>query len=193
MAMQARVPLGELDQWVTQLRKDVQNRGLNNEAFHQRVTQFLAEHQRREANGRTALEQRVAQLKHEFEEAMTETAISFTRISQEFHGRGARREQLRQLVHTGLMKEMEELRIALAREGVRVTQVTREHEQFSIDIGNSLRVCIDEQKDQREMIRNLAQPIGTFRSRTTPGGASSGNNATPEPVSSETVSPQSWR
>ena len=53
MVMQARVPLGELDQRVNQLRNDVQNRGLDNNAFHQRVTQFLAEHQRREARGRT--------------------------------------------------------------------------------------------------------------------------------------------
>ena len=42
MAMQARVPLRELDQWITQLQNDVQNRGLDNDAFHQRVTKFLA-------------------------------------------------------------------------------------------------------------------------------------------------------
>ena len=134
--MQARVPLGELDQWISQLQNDVQNCGLNNEAFRHRVTQFLAELQRREANNRTALEQRVAQLRHEFQEAMTAIAISFTRISQEFQGRGARHDQLRQLVNTGLMKEMEEFRTELNREGIRVAQATREHERFSNDIGN---------------------------------------------------------
>ena len=50
-------------------------------------------------------------------------------------------------------------------------------------------MCIDEQKDQREMIRNLAQQIVTLRSGTTPGAASSGNTATPEPVSSENSVP----
>ena len=60
--MQARVPLGELDQWVNQLRNDVQNCGLDNEAIHQRITRLLAEHQRREANGRSAIEQRIVQL-----------------------------------------------------------------------------------------------------------------------------------
>ena len=56
----------------------MQNRGLDNDAFHQRITRFLAEHQRREANGRTALEQKVVQLRREFQDAMTEMAMSFT-------------------------------------------------------------------------------------------------------------------
>ena len=136
MVTQARAPLEELDQWITQLRSDVQNRGLNNEAFRQRVTQFLAEHQRREANGRTALEQRVAELRHEFQDAMTETAGSFTRISQEFQGRGARHKQLRQLARAGLMKEMEEFRTKLDREGVRVT---REHLNWHWQLTQSVR------------------------------------------------------
>ena len=38
MVTQARVPLGELDQWINQLRHDVQTHGLDNDAFHQRVT-----------------------------------------------------------------------------------------------------------------------------------------------------------
>ena len=59
MVMQARVPLGELDQWINQLRHDVQTHGLDNDSLHQRVTRFLTEHQRREANSRTDLEQKV--------------------------------------------------------------------------------------------------------------------------------------
>ena len=40
------------------------------------------------------------------------------------------------------------------------------------------------------MLRNLAQQIETLRSGTTPSAASSGNNATPEPVSSESSVPK---
>ena len=96
MVAQARVPVGELEQWFNQLREDVQSRGLNGEVIHQRITRFLAEHQMREANGRTALEQKITQLRREFQDAMTEHAVSFTCISQELHGSGARHEQLRQ-------------------------------------------------------------------------------------------------
>ena len=54
----ARVPVREFDQWINQLRDEVQTRGLDRE----RVTRFLEEHQRsREESGRTALEQPVAQ------------------------------------------------------------------------------------------------------------------------------------
>ena len=38
MVMQARAPLGELDQWITQLRDDAQNRGLGNDASPQRIS-----------------------------------------------------------------------------------------------------------------------------------------------------------
>ena len=61
----ARVPVQEFDQWMNQLRDEVQAHGVDREAFHQRVTQFLEEHQRREMRGRMVLEQRVAQFKHE--------------------------------------------------------------------------------------------------------------------------------
>ena len=56
--IRARVLVQELDQWSNQLRHEVQTRGLDRDAFHQRVTRFLEEHQRREASGRIALEQR---------------------------------------------------------------------------------------------------------------------------------------
>ena len=41
-----------------------------------------------------------------------------------------------------------EFQTRLDHEGVRVVQETREFEQFSADIGNSLGVCLDEQEDQ---------------------------------------------
>ena len=57
---------------------------------------------------------------------MTETAMSFTRIQQEFHGRGARHEQLHQLVHTGsLMRQMEDLQTRLERDEARLMQATQ--------------------------------------------------------------------
>ena len=88
---QARVLIGDLEQWINQLRNDVQTLGLDRDIFHQRVTRFLEETRDEiEANGRTALEQRVAQLRRDFNDAMTETSMSFVRIQQELEGRGAR-------------------------------------------------------------------------------------------------------
>ena len=47
--LRARVPVREFDQRINQLRDEVQTRGgLDRDAFAQRVTRFLEEHQRRE-------------------------------------------------------------------------------------------------------------------------------------------------
>ena len=43
--MRARVPIGEFDQWINQLRDEVQTRGLDRDAPHKRVTRLLQEHQ----------------------------------------------------------------------------------------------------------------------------------------------------
>ena len=66
MIAQARVPVGELEEWFTQLHRDAQNNGINHEVTHQRITQFLAGHQRRETHGRDSLEQRLIQLRRDF-------------------------------------------------------------------------------------------------------------------------------
>ena len=55
---------------------------------------------------------------------MTETAMSFTRTQQEFQGRGVRREQLRQLVHNGLIRQMADLQTWLEGDEARLTQAT---------------------------------------------------------------------
>ena len=123
----------------------------------------FSEHQRREASGRTALEQRVARLRHEFNEAMTETAMSFTRIHQEFQERGARFEQLHRLIHTGLKSKMKELQTGLDCEGVRVAQVSQEHEQFSNDVGNTITRVMDAQEDPRENYRTLARQVAALQ------------------------------
>ena len=39
---QARIPVGELEQWFAYFCNDVQNSGLDSEVVHQRITQFLA-------------------------------------------------------------------------------------------------------------------------------------------------------
>ena len=120
---------------------------------------------------------------------MTETAMSFVRVQQEVQGRGARFEQLRNLVHTKLMREIEAFQTKLENEGVRIAQVTREYEQFSTDIGNPLGVCIDEQEDQKEMIRHLARQVEALQGGTNPGTASSENNVTSESVPSDKMLP----
>ena len=75
-----RVVMFRLEAWIEML---------SSVNFHQRVTRFLEERQRREASGQTALEQRVAQLRREFQDAMTDTAMSFVRIHWDLQGRGA--------------------------------------------------------------------------------------------------------
>ena len=124
--------------------------------------------QRREASGRTALEQRVAQLRHMFNEATTERAMSFTRFHKEFQGRGARFEQLRRLVHTGLRREMNEFQTQLEREGVRAAQVTREHEQFSNDIDNTITRVTDAREDLQENYRTLQDKRLLFKAGLIP-------------------------
>ena len=47
------------------------------------------------------------------------------------------------------------------------------------------KLCIDEQKNQRKLSRNLAQQVEALRSGTNPGAASSGHKVAPEPVSLE--------
>ena len=105
----------ELEPWFAQLQRDTQAQGLGEEAIHQRIARFLAEHQRREANSRGTIEQRLDQLRHEFQGAMTEHEISCQRTAQEFHGRGTQHEQLHQLVHNIVMNRLEECQVRFAR------------------------------------------------------------------------------
>ena len=116
LVARARVFVEELEPWFAPLRQDTQTHGLDNDAIHQRFTRFLAERQRREANSRSAIEQRLDVLRHEFQDAMREHAMSFNRISQEFRGRGTRHEQLRQLVHTTVMSRMADFQTRFVRQ-----------------------------------------------------------------------------
>ena len=81
---QARVCVGDLEQFFTQLRNDVQNNGLDQGAIHQRLTQFVTEDQRRETGSRNSLEQRMTQLRHDFQSALVDHDTTFNRIAQEF-------------------------------------------------------------------------------------------------------------
>ena len=119
----------------------------------------MAEHQRREINSRNAVEQRLAQLRHEFQDAMTELATSFARMSQEFRGRGARHEQIYQLVHNSLSGQMEILTTRLDRVEAWMTKSGQDSDWFSNETCASIKSTINEHKDQRETIRNLAQQI----------------------------------
>ena len=160
---------------------------MDNEAIHQRITQFLAEQQRREINSQNAIEQRLTQLRHEFQDAITERATSFTGVSQEFRGRGARHEQLHQLVHNNLMGQM--LTTRLDRMEAWMTEAGRDSDRFSNDTCASIRSTVNEQKEQREMIRSLAQQIEALRNGTHPGAASSAHNAVSEPTPVENSPP----
>ena len=162
MTAQARVPVGELEPQFAQLRNDAQNNGLDNEAIHQRITRFLAEYQNRETNSRNFLEQRLAQLRHEFQDAMVDHAASFARISHEFRGRGARHEQLYQLVHNSLIPQLQHVQIRVDRYEAWLTKAGRDHDRFSNETCATLSSIRNEQRDQKEMIRNLASKLKRY-------------------------------
>ena len=77
------------------------------------------------------------------------------------------------------MTHMDELQTELENTGARAAQVTRECEQFSNDIGNSLARYIDALGDLKEMFRTLARQVEALRGGTTPGSAPPENNTTP--------------
>ena len=112
---QARVPLRELEPWIAQLQRDTQAQGSDEQTIHQRITRFLAEHQRQEANGRGTLEQRLDQLRHEFQGDMTDHEISFQHIADTFRDRGNRHKQLRGVVYNHIMNEFEAIQVKFSR------------------------------------------------------------------------------
>ena len=77
---------------------------------------------------------------------MTERAMSFSRISQEFHGRGARREQLRQLVHTTNMSRMEDFQTKFVRQEAWMAEIGRDRDQLSNEMCTSIRSTVEEQR-----------------------------------------------
>ena len=138
-------------------------------------------------NSPSTIEQRLDQLRHEFQDAVTEHAISFNRISQEFHGRGARHEQLHRLVNTTTRSQLEDVRSRLVRQGEWMASVDRERDRLANQVRNSIGATIDEQKDIKETAQNLAQQIDAIRSGTHPEDATESTVA--EQLSSENSVP----
>ena len=99
---------------------------------------FLAEHQRREANSRGTLEQRLDQLTHEFQGPMTENEISFQHIAQTFRERGNPHEQLRGVVYNHIMNELEDIKLKFSRAEVWMSEVTRETDRRSREMRTSI-------------------------------------------------------
>ena len=62
---------------------------------------------------------------------MAEHAISFNRISQEFHGRGARHEQLHRLVNTRIRSQLEDTHSRSVRQGEWMASVGRERDRLA--------------------------------------------------------------
>ena len=95
---------------------------------------------------------------------MTETAVKFVHIRQEFHGRGTRFYQLRIQVNTHLTRMN-----TIENVGVRLTQLARKHDQYSNNMGHSAGRLPEAQEDLHEMVKNLARQIEAIQSGTTPG------------------------
>ena len=176
------MPERVVEPWITQLQQDAQGQGMDEATIRQRITRFLAEHQGREANARGTLEQGLFQLRQEYQSAMTETAISFNRISEKYQCQGNRQEQLRQLVHNNVTQRLEEFHVLLHRPNEWIAEVTRETDRRSRDMCDLISKFIDEQHDIRKVVENLAQKIDAIQKGTHPG-ESAGSSAGPEQAS----------
>ena len=158
--MEARVFfLRELESWIRQLRQDVETQGLDEAAIHQRTTRFMTEHQRGEggeANNRGNLETRFDQTRREFQEAMTEHALSVQRVTHELNHRGQRIEQLHRMVHTEVMCWIESFQPRFSQTGELMTRVATETDRRSHQMDASVGQIIDEQQDIRQMVEDLA-------------------------------------
>ena len=113
-------------------------------------------HQRREESSRALLEERLAHFRNEYADAMRETAMSFISIHPEFQRQGARLEPPRELVNTQLTPQMDRMQTEQDNMGVRLTQLSQEHEQHSNDMGASAVRLHEAQEDLEGMFRTLA-------------------------------------
>ena len=134
-------------------------------------------HQRPEENSRALLEQRLAHFRNEYVEGMRETAMSFIKIRQELQGREARFERLCDLVNTQLMPKMDGIQAEQDNMGVRLTQLSQEHEQRSHDMGTSAAKLHDLQEDVERMVRTLARQVENLQGGTHPGSSKLENSA----------------
>ena len=80
-------------------------------------------------------------------------------------------DQLRRLVNTHIMPNMDSLKTEQDNTGVQLTQLTQEHNQYSTDMGNSDARLYEAQEDLAGMLRTLAQQVETLQGGTTPGSA----------------------
>ena len=78
-----RAPTADIDQWLNQFREEFQTMSQVGTSSHS-----VLHYQPREER-RATLEKRVEHFRNEYVEAVTETAMSFISIRQEFQGRGA--------------------------------------------------------------------------------------------------------
>ena len=89
--------LRESETWQAQLQRDPGSQGPYEGAFQQRL-RFLTESQRREADDIGHLDDKINQLRHEFQESMSECAMNVQEIRQEMRSRG---QALDRLFHKG--------------------------------------------------------------------------------------------
>ena len=82
--------------------------------------------------------------------------------------------------HECVVRQMQNAQIRIQRFDAWLTEVSRDHDRFSNETCASLRSIYNEQADQKEMIRNLAQQIEELKSGTHPNTASSGQDAVSE-------------
>ena len=92
-------------------------------------------------------------------------ALSFQRLVQEMNNRGQRFEQLRNLVHTEVMDELESFQLRFSQTGELMTKVTMETDRRSHQMSNSVGQIIDEQQDIRKVVEDLARKLEVLQNR----------------------------
>ena len=110
---------------------------------------------------------------------MTEHAMSFQRVAQEMHNRGHRLKQLRTLVHTEIMEQLEYAQLRFSHAGEFLTKVTQETDRRSHDMCNSIGHFVYGQHDIRKVVEDLARRIDVIQNGTYPESTSSSSKAAP--------------
>ena len=134
-AAQARV-LRDFEALLAQLRQDTEAQKMDDEdTIRQRITHFLAEYQRREVNRQGAIEDKdLINSDTSFKVPMTESAMSFNRISQELQGQEHRHEHLCRVMNNHVLGKLEEYHQQFARANEWMADVTRETDRRSHDL-----------------------------------------------------------
>ena len=168
--------------------RGVQTHGLDRHAFHQRIAEFVEEHQRWEVRGRMVLRQRVAQLNMSLMMPWRKLQCHLYVFNRSFKDEELDLSSLAILCTPNLWERLKSFKpVWITKElGWRKWHVSLSNSQLTL--ATHLK-CVCARCEQKEVIRNLAQKAEALRSGTHLESALLGNNATSEHVPSDNSAP----